>query len=208
MNKKKYLIAATVSSAALLALASRFGHDLPCHAQAQGVSSTVFAALGNSAPKFGPEMEAVLPSARTNGLADILDLETGRTLAQEPFEHFRFRADAIMAWIRSNGLDISCNIWSTGATCVTYDMAIVAVASKAWEKTTEEELVANPALAPTRHSRRKLLVLGPNRPNTYIFRTSEGSFGMLRLVGLTEDGRGIKIRYKMINSSKTFSLAG
>ena len=86
-------------------------------------------------------------------------------------------------------------------------MTVVAVESKCWEKTTAEELVANAALTSVRHAPRKLLVLGNNRPDTYVFRTAEGTLGMLQIVGMNEDGQGVKIRYKLINSAKSNSTA-
>lgn len=141
-------------------------------------------------------IEKVLPAAKTE-TPDILDLETGRVLHQPSFEAFNSCASAIMTWIRSNKLDISCFIWSGGAVCVTYDMVIFAVEENCWEKTTEEELANNPALAPGRHSPRRLLVSGPNRPDTNIFRTAEGTLRII--VGLSKDGRGVKIRYRLIN---------
>jgi hypothetical protein len=109
-----------------------------------------------------------------------------------------------MGWIRSHGLDISCNVWSGGAACVTYDMTIVAVDAKRWKEATEQELLDNPALAHVPHSPRKLLVLGHN--DIYMFRTGEGTLGMLRIVGLSDDGRGVKICYKLINPAKSLSF--
>src|SRR5215475_446315 len=110
-----------------------------------------------------------------------------------------------MGWVRSNGLDISCFGLSRGAACVTYDMTVVAVEGKCWEQNEEEELVDNAALA-AGPSPRKLLVLHDG-PATYMFRTGEGTFGMLRLVGLSQDGRGVKICYKLINPPKALSAA-
>src|SRR5262249_27823217 len=140
------------------------------------------AALLGPGGKFGPVMEIILPAAKTDGAPRITDLETGRALVQPSVESFNSRADAIMGWIRSHRLDISCNVWSGGATCVTYDMTIVAVGTKRWKETTEQELLDNPALAPVPHSPRKLLVLGPDRPDTYMFRTGEGTLGMLKIL--------------------------
>ena len=130
-----------------------------------------------------------------------------RAVLPPPDEDFNFRPDAIMAWIRSSGLDISCYVWSSGAACVTYDMTLVAVDGKCWEETTAEELLGNRALDPGRHAPRRLLVLGHNRPDTYLFRTGEGTLGMLRIVGLSQHGRGVKIRYKLINPTKPLSVA-
>jgi hypothetical protein len=200
MKVKRYFVAAIVLNALLLALAASFWQTK------HGANEPSQTALTGPGGKYGPMIEAVLPGAKTKGATDILDLETGRSLLQPPFEYFNFRADAIMAWIRSNSLDISCSIWSGGAACVTYDMTMVAVEGKCWEETTEEELLGNPALAPGRHSPRRLLVLGPDRPDTYVFRTGEGTLGMLRIVGLSQHGRGVNICYKLINPAKSLSV--
>jgi hypothetical protein len=162
----------------------------------------VVSALRSPAESFGPVRETVLPASKTE-LPEMLDLETGRILPQIPYENFKFRAPAIMNWIRSKGLDISCNVWPNGATCVTYDMCIVAVAGKCWDEITEEEILGNPALAPKAHSPRRLLVVAQNRSDTYIFRTGEGTSGILRIAGTCADRRGVKILYRLINSPKS-----
>jgi hypothetical protein len=110
-----------------------------------------------------------------------------------------------MSWIRSNGLDISSSVWSGGAHCVTYDMTIIPVESKSWDQTTEQDLLANPALAPAPHSPRKLLVLGHNKPDTYAFRTAEGTLGLLKIDGLDQHQRGVKIHYKLINPAQSIA---
>jgi hypothetical protein len=199
MKRKKNYVSASILNTVLLALATCLCHQ-PWQAQATDDSRA--SRLSSPDGKFGPVRETVLPAAKSE-LPEILDLETGRIIPQMPLESFKFRADAIMAWIRSKGLDLSCNVWPSGATCVTYDMSIVAVAGKSWDEITEEELLGNPNLTPKRHSPRRLLVLGVNRPDTYIFRTGEGTLGMLRLVGVSEDRKGVKIRYKLINSSES-----
>src|ERR1043166_1942984 len=190
MNAKKYVVAAIVLSAGVLPFAASFW---PTKRQT---------ALSGPGGKYGPVIETVLPAAKTKGATDLLDLETGRALLQPPVEYFNAGADARMTWIRSNGLDISCFVWPGGGACVTYGMTIVAVEGRCWEETTEEELLGNPALAPGQHSPRKLLVLGRD-PDTYVFRTREGTLGMLRIVGLSQHGRGVNIRYKLINPAKS-----
>ena len=205
MKAKKYFVAAVVLNTVLLAFAASFSHKLTCPTPRVANDPGAMALTGPSG-KFGRMIETVLPAAKPERPADILDLETGRALPQPPLESFNSRADAIMGWIRSSGLDISCSVWSSGAACVTYDMTIIPVERKGWEETTEVELLDNPALAPGRHSPRRLLVLGPNRPDTYIFRTGEGTLGMLRIVGLSQDGQGVKIRYKLINPAKSLAV--
>ena len=204
MNGKKHFVAAIVPSTAVLALAASLGLTWQMR---HGANERVGQALTGPGGKFGPMIETVLLADKTQSPANIVDLETGRALLQPPSDYFNYRADAIMAWIRSNGLDISCLVWSGDAACVTYDMTIVAVEGKCWEQTTEEELLGNSALAPGQHSPRRLLALGHDRPDTYMFRTREGTLGMLRIVGLSQHGAGVKICYKLINPAKSFSAA-
>ena len=199
MNAKKYFVALIALNMVLLAFAASLDHQRKTQAQSASHKRT---ALSGSGGKFGPVIEMVLPR-RGEITVDILDLETGAVLRQPSLEYFNSRADAIAGWIRSNGLDIASSLWPGGAACVTYEMTIVPVATKCWETTAEQELLENPALAPVPHSPRRLLVLGNGRPNTYVFRTGEGTLGMLQLLGSDEHGRGVKIRYKLINPAKS-----
>ena len=205
MNAKKIFVAAIALNFVLLAFAASLYHRWKSQCGGDGDNCTMMSVVSGPDGKFGPVMEIVLP-AEINGRAQLVDLETGRALPQEGLEHFDFRADAVMAWIRSNGLDISCIVWSSGAVCITYDMTVVAVEGKCWEETTEQELLGNPALTPVRHAPRKLLVLGDNQPDTYMFRTGDGTLGMLRIAGLSQDKQGVKLRYKMINPAKSIPL--
>jgi hypothetical protein len=207
MNGKKYFVAAMALNTVLLAFAVGFCRHFLSEAQASGVSDRTMATLPAPGGKFGPVKELTLPAVDSTGRAKILDLETGRARPEPVFEDFNSNVRAIMSWIRSSGLDISCNVWPNGATCITYDMTIVAVQGKYWDETTEGQLVANPALAPRLHSPRRLLVLGQDRPDTYIFRTGEGTLGILRIVGLSEHGQGVKIRYKLILPAKSLPVA-
>jgi hypothetical protein len=206
MNRKKYFVVVIALNTVLLAFAASFSHLLICQAQC-GSNDSKRTPLAGPSGKFGPVIETVLPPARTETSVDILDLETGCALRLPPLEYFNFRAGAIMAWIRFNGLDISCSLWPARAACVTYDMTILPVEAKCWEETTESELLDNPALAPVRHSPRRLLVLGHDRPDTFMFRTGEGTLGILRIVGSSQHGPGVKIRYKLINPAKSLTVA-
>ena len=201
MNRKKYFVALIALNTVLLAFAVSLDHRRswqgPC-----GSNDAKESPLAGPSGKFGPVIETVLPFAKNETSIDIMDLETGCALRQPSSDYFNNRADALLAWIRSNSLDISCSPGPGCAACVTYDMAIAPVEAKCWQRTTEQELLDNSALAPVPHSPRRLLVLANDRIGTYIFRTGEGIFGMLQLFGLSENGNGVKIRYKLINPTK------
>ena len=194
-------------SAVLLALAASLRPTQPVTDEP---GEPIQTALTGESGKFGPTIETVLPTCRTEANTDkleILDLETGRAVLQPPLEEFDSRADAVMAWLRSNRLDVSCSVWPDGAACVTYNMTLIASDTKSWKATTEELLLENPALAAGQRSPRRLLVLGPNRPDTYLFRTGEGTLGILQLMGLSQDAQRVKIRYKLINPITPLSVA-
>lgn len=207
MNRKKLIVAAIALNTVMLAFAACVYNLRASQTPGGEGNDPRPKAMTGASGKFGPVIETVLPGATNDGRAQIFDLERGRVTLEPLFEDFGFRADAIMASIRSRGLDISCSVWSnSGAACITYDMTIVPVARKCWNETTEEELLHNSALALKSHPPRRLLVLGSNRPDTYVFRTGEGTLGVLRLDGLSKDGRGVKIRYKLINPAKLVSV--
>ena len=206
MNVKKRLVMVSFASAGLLAAAAYFTRELPSRHSGYGAgvvasdfgphSVPVLTGLEGSSRCFRPQVDAVLPGKER--CPELLDLETGRRLAQPDYDDFESPAEAIMAWIRTNGLDISGSIWPGGAACVTYNMTIVPIETRCWAELTAQDLLNNKVLANPQQAPRRLLVLGPGRPDTYLFRTQEGHLGMLRLLGLSDDGRGVEIRYKLL----------
>lgn len=199
MNEKKYLVVVMVLSAMFLAVAASW------QAKRGSIECKLTPLSGNSG-EFGPVIDITLPAAKNENPTEILDLEIGKALRQPPLD-LDSRADEIMAWIRSNRLDISCSIWSNGAACVTYDMTVVGVERKCWDESTTRELLDNPELSPKRPSPRRLLVSGNGEVNTYMFRTGDGTLGMLRIIGLSQDARGVRICYKLINPAQSLSVA-
>ena len=115
MNAKKYFVAAIFLGTGLLGFGA-----LIWQTQHGGNGSS--RALTGASGKFGPKVETILRDAKTQSPANLVDLETGRALLQPSPDSFKYRAEAIMGWIRSNGLDISCFVWSGGAACVTYEI--------------------------------------------------------------------------------------
>jgi serine/threonine protein kinase len=45
-------------------------------------------------------------------------------------------------------------------------------------------------------------------PKVYLFKTREGSLGILQITGLTENPRGVKIRYKLVQNSSAQKISG
>jgi hypothetical protein len=146
---------------------------------------------------FGPEMEAILPGIQAEEDAEMLNLETG---AWGNAPHFKYAIDdvpALVTWIRASGVNISGRVWpGGGADCITYNMTIAPVETECWYKGAAELNHSIPVPQPNRHSPRRWLVFHTGE-ETYAFRTDTGTLGILRLVGLSNDGQGVKIRYKL-----------
>ena len=206
MNAKKWFVTVILLNAVLLAAAAYFTREVPWRHSSYR-AGVVKADVGpNPVPEltsfegssrgFGPQVDAILPGK--DRCPELLDLETGRRLALPDYDSFEAPAEAIMIWVRTNGLDISGSIWPGGAACVTYNMTIVPIETRCWAELTTQDLLNNKVLANPQQAPRRLLVFGPGRPDTYLFRTQEGSLGVLRLLGLSDDGRGVEIRYKLL----------
>src|SRR4051812_13813040 len=104
MNAKKYLVVAMVLNTVLLAFAVSWSHRVTSETS-PAANDPMRTALTGLREKLGPMVETVLPAQKDGIPPAILDLETGRALAEPPFEYFSSRVDAIMAWPRANGVD-------------------------------------------------------------------------------------------------------
>src|SRR5580765_5679951 len=138
MNGKKYLAATLVLSTVVATVAASVCHHRKCETQFCATEPTA-SPLSGPIGKFGPVIQTLLPDPKTpDGPTGVLNMETGRTLAQPTIDDFNSDVEAIVAWPRVHGADISCFLYPGGAACVTYDLTVLPVASKSWEQTTEE----------------------------------------------------------------------
>ncbi|HUT12585.1 MAG TPA: hypothetical protein VMY42_18965 [Thermoguttaceae bacterium] len=141
---------------------------------------------------FGPVIERVLPTEGPDAQC-FLDLDTGK-LHILP-EGIAGNKDATDAWCLKNGIDIRRGKPVEGAGHFEMlDIKNLQMQMKAacWE---ESPQVVAGNVGRTRRLRRVLL---PYDASTTLFGTREGSTGVLQIVGPGPDGRGVKIRYKMV----------
>ena len=78
-------------------------------------------------------------------------------------------------------------------------MAVVPAHSNCWEQVTAAEVVSNPALSAIRDPKRSVLWFEHDKTDTYLFRTQEGTLGILRIAGLSDDRRTVLIRYRLVS---------
>ena len=213
MNFKRWFLTVAVVSGVLAITAAYLSREAFPPQTSHGVAPTnaplaIYPAVkvvevAGASGGFGPVMEAMLPAARRDGETEMLNLETGHWLPALPLAQFNNDTGALAAWIRTNGLNISGQVWPNGfdfAACVTYNLTVVPLESKSCETTPAEEVSRLLLSCTQQHGPRRLLCLASNHPELYAFRTDEGTFGMLRLVGLRDDRREVKIRYKLVRA--------
>ena len=217
MVSKKWFLTATVLGAVLATAAayhvSREAQSQPSCGEAQvnpatGIPPAVkLEQVAGARLGFGPVMEATLPAAKRGGRTEMLNLETGQWLTQPRLDQFNDDARALVIWIRTNGVNISGHVWPDGtAACLTYNMRVVPLDTKCWEESAAATVCGLPPLAADRHSSRRLLPLANGEPDTYVFQTDAGTRGVLRLVGLSDDRHGVKIRYKLVQSGSSLAV--
>ncbi|MFO1488587.1 MAG: protein kinase [Verrucomicrobiota bacterium] len=168
--------------------------------------------------KFGPVMERVV-NLQSPGTNSALDLDSGRFVPHDPIS---FQEGATNRetpahdeeYIRDNGMDVhgmleffeslpSGSIKPkvvplNGLACVfgTYAQEIEA---SIWNTAAADWVAGNAERITHLFEHGSLSGVG-NLPRTYLFKTREGGKGLLQITGFTENPRGVKIRYKLVQS--------
>jgi hypothetical protein len=146
---------------------------------------------------FGSAIEKVLHEGdKDSGI----DFDTGKLLSRGADwpAHFQER----MARLREAGVDAIADEVGAVRGLVGIDLIAVPVATKGiWDSARPAGLALNrvfpgKAAAPTV----PISAVG-DLPRTFAIRTREGGVGLLQIVGFTEDGKGVKIRYKMVQGA-------
>jgi hypothetical protein len=165
----------------------------------------------DSAPRqirYGAVIETSLPVLRDGERPEILDFETGHSLREPGIEFFGHNARANVAWIRANGLDISAiALREGGFMCITYYAAAIPIEAQRWDEPFPVELAAHPDLARFQDAKRNVLLHEPGKSNTFLFRTLEGTTGILELLSISPDRRHVSIRYKLLQPAPVSPVA-
>jgi serine/threonine protein kinase len=152
---------------------------------------------------FGPVREVTLHDSA----AEALDLETGRTVALDR-DLDSWPEDRRSRWIKESGMDLYVNsapwrLLTPGANAT----RLVLVSNTAWTAMDREqfdrELIRGNAGVPTESTSQVTVhVLGTNPapPLTFTFATANDARGLLQITGFTDNPRGVKLRYKLVQN--------
>lgn len=146
---------------------------------------------------FGSVTEIIINdnvSVRKNSL---IDFDSGKLFSlpddwlERPFE------DA-MKWIEENGIDASGATRDTVKGLMCEGMIFLQVNNSYWDKVQALALATEDIWEKGKPGIPANMTAQGQLPATYIFKTREGGIGILQIISFTENPKGVKIRYKMV----------
>jgi serine/threonine protein kinase len=144
---------------------------------------------------FGPVVERVVNEA--------IDFDSGQIGPVPPDEAGKSGMDRVLANIKNfehAGLDFMHDPKVPGYVCGV-DLRTKPLAATMWDSLSAQQVVAE-----LKHMPEQAFVeFSPltNFPATYAIQTREGGTGILQILGFTENPRGVKIHYKLVQRSVT-----
>jgi hypothetical protein len=159
---------------------------------------------------FGQVVERVLPD-QLGGQGPFMNFESGElVVAPNGLVENRFDRTLLIDWLVKAGADASAIAGENGGhqlVSYTRDTCFSEVSPSSWERMNESGLLHAWQLA----ARTNRIVLGnPDLlPRTFVFETRTGIHGLLQITGFTDNPRGVKIRYKLVQQAGgQISIAG
>ena len=143
---------------------------------------------------FGPVLERTVETSFQGKYA--IDLDKG--MLHTPPAAMQGRDEqARNHWIRAVGADAVANL---GSGLIGRDMLLTSVDNSTWDRPSAAMIQHWSTMEPARPGVEITAEMpGKGRlPVTYLFKTREGSVGLLQIVGFTDDPPGVKIRYKLV----------
>ena len=161
---------------------------------------------------FGPVIERVIPTSRRDE-ACVLDFESGDLLtppddlAEKIAKNLQAITGDDQSWMSANSADAAVRPRANNYSLMIFECATVSVdetgGALVWEELTPAKLTA--ALAPARsffgHGFFYSDVLrSKSEARVFGFITRERGLGVLQITGFTDNPRGVKIRYKLVQN--------
>ena len=173
------------------------------------------------AVSFGPVIERHVLALVENKDC-LLDLDTGKLFTPPSDHRGWFTISSNHVWARARGIDASfaTTVDPQGHGLICVETLAIPVVNDAWnaQPTAVFSRLSNPGAWPEADkgaSGERLDLMGhylttavlrggkDGGSATYLFKTHEGGMGILQIVGFTEDPKGVKTRYKVIQGPHT-----
>jgi beta-lactamase regulating signal transducer with metallopeptidase domain len=159
---------------------------------------------GHVAGQSPAEMIDATVYVESAGRDTALDLDTGKFIVPPADISFIPDTSQFLNWCRKSGADVVCIPKPSSP-----DLFGLLMVDAAVIETSDGQAIDRAAAAARQKLQgRPLLVDNPLRPMgnfpfTCLFKTREGGIGILQILGVTDNPKGVKIRYKMVQQTLT-----
>ena len=155
----------------------------------------------NKSATFGPVIERTVNHSGDNCL---IDLDTGRLFAGDlPPEVVQQGSKAAVEWAAEQGIDAGGGMQPEIMGLIGFDLIAFPAPNEHWHTKTAASLLADRenAFKASNPGNPVFLSAKGAVPATWILQTREGGLGILQILGFTDQPKGVKIRYKMVEQS-------
>ena len=173
-------------------------------AQLQSAVSDAEQKIGSKHPAaavFGPVIECELPfeGGDTPGL-HFVGFKSGRVITLSLAALAPGTPEALENWMHENEADAVAEFNTDGSARLFGFKQCLFIESdtNVWMKTTAQQL--NALWADSEGHAETRSATANSLPDTFLFKTHEGVFGLGQITGFTENPRGVKIRYKLMQN--------
>ena len=127
-----------------------------------------------------------------------LDLDSGVLATNESVD---WRTRPGHDWIATNGFDLVAEISSGHLPALTaFDLVVAPAPTNGWDDVAAADVVQDWTLSEMEPRPEQTFGAAPGESHCFLFQTRTGRRGLLEILGLTDDGRAVKLRYKLAQS--------
>jgi serine/threonine protein kinase/LysM repeat protein len=157
--------------------------------------------------KFGPVEERIVNDSSIATTNVAIDLDSGRVLSF-PAELWNAGFSKQDQWAKDNGADAVGWVVGDNPRLAGIGMAAVPVPADAWNTVAAKQIAEETDnIGPSDQTHPLIMqpvqTALPDLPVVWLFKTRDGSYGVLQITGFTDNPRGVKLRYKLVQNDVT-----
>jgi serine/threonine protein kinase len=154
-------------------------------------------------PPIGLVMERELPFEQSTVGPHYINFRTGKILSPSPDLQVTRGKNDFENWASQNGADALADNLASGPKLASYEMGckFIAVGVEQWNKISTSEL--DKEFAGTNVDEAAATPDPKAIPATFLFKTREGTAGVLQILGETDNPRSVRFRYKLLQATES-----